>query len=54
MRKPWKEPKLDDLLDDPVIDVLLEHDGVSKDDLRHLMAETRRRLARAAEGLRVE
>jgi hypothetical protein len=43
MRKPWQEPKLDDLLEDPIIDVLLQRDGVSKEYLRNLVDETRRK-----------
>jgi hypothetical protein len=43
MRKPWKEPKLDDLLDDPIIDVLLQRDGVSKQDVRNVVDEARRK-----------
>jgi hypothetical protein len=54
MRKPWREPRLDDLLDDPVIEPLLRHDGVSKDDLRHLMAEARRRRWREREAVGIE
>ena len=54
MRKPWKEPKLDDLLDDPVIEPLLRHDGVSKDDLRRLMAQVRRRRRQDSEPVRLD
>jgi hypothetical protein len=46
MRRGWKEPKLDDLLDDPILDVLLAYDRVSKDDLRQFVEQARADLAR--------
>jgi hypothetical protein len=46
MRRGWKEPKLDDLLDDPILDVLLAYDRVSKDDLRQFVEQARANLAR--------
>jgi hypothetical protein len=46
MRAPWKEPTLDDLLSDPILDVLLAHDRVSRDDLRRLVEQAQRTLAR--------
>jgi hypothetical protein len=46
MGRGWKEPKLDDLLDDPILDVLLAHDGVTKDVLRELIEQARADLVR--------
>ena len=46
MRNGWKEPKLNDLLDDPILDVLLAYDRVSKDGLRQLVEQARADLAR--------
>jgi len=46
MRTAWKEPKLDDLLEDPILDILLAHDGVSRDELHRLVEQARQSLAR--------
>jgi hypothetical protein len=46
MRAPWKEPKLEDLLNDPILDILLAHDRVSRDDLRQVVERARQSLAR--------
>lgn len=46
MKKGWSEPTLDDLLSDPILDVLLTHDRVSRDDLDRVITEARRTLAR--------
>ena len=46
MRKGWKEPTLDDLMDDPILDVLLAHNGMTKDALRQLVEQARADLAR--------
>ncbi len=42
------EPKLSELLRDPILHLLLDRDGVSLEDLRQLMKQTRRRRDRAA------
>ncbi len=44
--KPWHEPKLEDLLDDPILDVLLAHDRVTREDLRRVVEQARQTLAR--------
>jgi hypothetical protein len=54
MRRGWKEPNLDDLLDDPILDVLLAHDRVSKDGLRQLIEQARADLARVPRQWAVE
>jgi len=46
MGRGWKEPKLDDLLDDPILDILLAYDRVSKGDLRQFVEQARADLAR--------
>jgi hypothetical protein len=38
------EPRLDELLDDPIMHVLLDRDGVSADELYILIERTRQRL----------
>ena len=38
------EPRLDELLNDPILHILLARDGVSADELRILIEGTRRRL----------
>ena len=40
------EPKLDELLDDPILDVLLARDGVTRDDLHRVVERAREDLAR--------
>ena len=47
MKTAWKEPKLEDLLADPILDVLLAHDRISRDDLRQVVEQARRALALA-------
>ena len=46
MGRGWKEPKLDDLMADPILDVLLDRDGVTKDDLHQVVERAREALAR--------
>jgi hypothetical protein len=47
MKTAWKEPKLEDLLADPILDVLLAHDRISRDDLHQVVEQARRALALA-------
>ncbi|HEY2112885.1 MAG TPA: hypothetical protein VGH25_14275 [Dongiaceae bacterium] len=47
MKTAWKEPKLEDLLEDPILDVLLAHDRISRDDLHQVVEQARRALALA-------
>jgi hypothetical protein len=46
MGRGCKEPKLKDLIDDPILDVLLAHDGVTRDDLHQVVERAREDLAR--------
>ena len=47
MERSWREePRLDDLLSDPMLDVMLKRDRVSRDELRRLVEEARMTLAR--------
>jgi hypothetical protein len=46
MKRAWKEPQLDDLLSDPILDILLAHDRVSRDDLARVLERARQALAR--------
>ena len=46
MGRGWKEPKLDDLMADPILDVLLDRDGVTRDDLHQVVERARENLAR--------
>ena len=47
MERSWRdEPRLDDLLSDPMFDALLTGDRVSRDELRRLVEEARLTLAR--------
>ena len=50
MKKPWKEPTLDDLLADPILDLLLACDRVNREELLAVIERGRRALARAARG----
>jgi len=50
IKKPWKEPTLDDLLADPILDLLLARDRVSREELLAVIESARRALARAARG----
>ena len=47
-KKPWKEPTLDDLLADPILDLLLARDRVNREELLAVVESARRALARAA------
>lgn len=38
-----EEPKLSELLSDPILHLLLKRDGVSMEELRDLIEQTRRR-----------
>jgi hypothetical protein len=40
------EPDLEEVLDDPIVHMLLARDGVSRGDIRELVAEARRHLRR--------
>ena len=42
------EPALDELLNDPILHLLLARDGISADELRLLIDRTRQRLGLAA------
>jgi len=46
MKKPWREPTLDDLLSDATLDTLLARDGVTKDELQRVIEDAREMLAR--------
>jgi hypothetical protein len=46
MDKIWHEPRLDELLDDPIVDILLLRDRVSREDLHRVVKEARLALAR--------
>jgi len=46
MNKRRCEPKLDDLLSDPILDMLLAYDRVTRDDLDRVIEEARQTLAR--------
>ena len=46
MDKIWHEPKLDDLLSDPMLDTMLLRDRISREDLRRVVDEARLALAR--------
>ena len=46
MGRGWNEPKLDDLMADPILDVLLDRDGVTRDDLHQVVERAREALAR--------
>ena len=46
MKKVWREPTLDEILNDPTLDTLLARDGVSKDELNRIIDEARETLAR--------
>lgn len=43
-RQPEPEPRIEDLLDDPVLHAILRKDRVSRDDLIAVIAGARRRL----------
>ena len=44
------EPKLSELLGDPILHLLLDRDGVSLEDLRELIRRARSQCESAAEG----
>jgi hypothetical protein len=46
MDKIWHEPRLDELLSDPMVDILLLRDRISREDLDRMVEEARRTLAR--------
>ena len=46
MKKVWREPTLDEILNDPTLDTLLARDGVSKDELNRIIEGARETLAR--------
>jgi hypothetical protein len=47
-KKPWKEPTLDDLLADPILDLLLARDRVNREALLAVIEQARRAMAGAA------
>jgi hypothetical protein len=46
MKKVWREPTLDEILNDPTLDTLLARDGISKDELNRIIKGARETLAR--------
>ena len=44
MRTTLIEPTIAEMLSDPIVGLLMEHDGVSVEHLQQLLGETRRRL----------
>ena len=46
MTKVWREPTLDEILNDPTLDTLLARDGISKEELNRIIDEARETLAR--------
>jgi hypothetical protein len=46
MKKVWREPTLDEILNDPTLDTLLARDGISKDELNRIIDGARETLAR--------
>jgi hypothetical protein len=46
MRKSWSEPRVDDLLNDPILDGILRRDGLTRDDLLRVIEQARHTLAR--------
>jgi hypothetical protein len=46
MDKIWHEPRLDELLSDPMVDILLLRDRISREDLDRVVEEARLALAR--------
>jgi hypothetical protein len=39
-----REPSVDEMLSDPLIQLVMERDGLSDDEVRTLMVDTKRRL----------
>jgi hypothetical protein len=46
MERIWREPKLDELLSDPMVDILLSRDRISREELHRVLEEARLTLAR--------
>jgi len=46
MPKSWSEPKVDDLLNDPILDGVLRRDRLTRDDVLRVITEARCNLAR--------
>ena len=46
MKQPWREPTLNDLLNDPTLEPLLARDGVTRDELHRVIEGARDTLAR--------
>jgi len=46
MKKVWREPTLDEILNDPTLETLLARDGVTRDELRRVIEGARETLAR--------
>ena len=51
LAKMQREPALDDLLNDPIVRLVMKADNVTEADLRSLLAELRRSLSRPDEFL---
>ena len=51
--EPWLsgEPTLDDMLADPIVRMLMEHDGLSEDSVRRVFEEAAKRLRARSEGV---
>jgi hypothetical protein len=49
-----KEPKLEDLLSDPILDILLAYDRLSREDLSRAIEAARKALARVPRQWQVE
>ena len=51
--EPWLsgEPALDDMLADPIVRMLMEHDGLSEDSVRCVFQEAAKRLRARSEGV---
>jgi hypothetical protein len=48
MRRCRREPKLDDLLNDPILDGILRRDGLTRDDLLRVIEQARHTLGRVS------
>ena len=46
MQRICLEPKLDELLSDPIVDILLSRDRISREELGRMLDEARLTLAR--------
>jgi len=49
MRITSVEPTIDEMLADPIVRLLMDHDGVGEEDLRRLIKSVGRRLMESAE-----